>query len=149
MTTEAQNVVKRWYGAVGAGDWERMRNLMTEDFQNHYPPSIEEEPMSREELIEFFQHFEWWANIHDLFSDSNKVAVRLSITNKQVKEFERLPPGDEKRSVEGLVMWRVENGKVAEAWAFPDTHSFMEQLGLTSPTILWTVPQVLVRKLLP
>lgn len=58
MTTESQNVVKRWYGAGGSGDWERMRDLMTEDFRNRYPPSFQSEPMDRDELVEFFQHFE-------------------------------------------------------------------------------------------
>lgn len=148
MTTENQDTVKQWYGKVGSGDWEGMRELMTPDFKNHYPPSFEPEPLGREELIEFFQHFEWWLNIRDIFSDGDKVAIRAKITNKQIKEIEGLPPRDEKISVEGTVIWRVEDGKVAEAWAFPDTHGLLQQMGLTFPQMLWTLPRILVRKLL-
>lgn len=149
MTDDPKDVVKGWYGMVSSQDWEGMRELMTPDFKNHYPPSIEEEPMDREELIDFFQHFEWWLNIRDIFSEGNKVAVRAQITNKQVKELEGLPPSDEKRSVPGVVIWRVEGNRVAESWAFPDTHRTLEHLGLTFPQILVTIPKIVLRKLLP
>lgn len=88
-------------------------------------------------------------NIRDIFSAGDKVTVRLTITNRQVKEFEGLPPSDPKQSVEGAVIWRVEDGKVAESWAFPDTHGLLDELGLTFPQLLWTIPRVLLRKLLP
>lgn len=145
--TEAENTVKRWYGAVGAGEWDAMRKLMTPDFKNHYPPSFEDEPLGREELIEFFKHFEWQLRIRDIFSDGNKVAVRVTITSKQVRELEGMPPSDDEMSVEGTVIWRVEDGQVAEAWAFPDTHALMQQMGLTFPGILWRLPRILWNKL--
>lgn len=149
MANDPKDVVKQWYGKVGSRDWEGMRELMAPDFKNHYPPSIEEEPLDRDELIDFFQHFEWWINIRDIFSEGNKVAVRAKITNKQVKELDGLPPSDEKRSVPGAVIWRVEEGQVAEAWAFPDSHGTFQQMGLTFPRILVTLPKILLRKLLP
>jgi hypothetical protein len=43
----------------------------------------------------------------------------------------------------------VEDGKIAEIWSAPDSYDFMDQLGVTFPNLLITLPKVLVRKLLP
>lgn len=149
MTEENEALVKQYSETVQRRDWEGLRELVTDDFVVHEPESIEEGPTDIEGHIEALKPFEWRIEIEDIFSQGDKVATREVLYATQIDEFQGLPPSDEEISTTSILVWRIEDGQVAEVWSSPDTYTMMDELGVTFPGILVTMPKVLVRKVLP
>lgn len=149
MTEENQWIVEKYSEYVQQRDWESLRDHVTDDFVVHEPDSIEPEPADIEQHIEKLKPFEWRIETHDIFSQDDKVVTRRVLRATQIHEFQGLPPRDKDLSVTSILIWRIEDGKVAEVWSSPDTYGMMDQLGVTFPQILMTLPKVLVNKLLP
>lgn len=149
MAEDVEAVVRRYSELVEERDWDGLREHVTDDFVVHEPESIDSEPHDIEGHIEVLKAFEWRIEVKDIFSSGNKVASREVIYGTQINEFEGLPPSGEEISASSILIWEVEDGKVSEVWSSPDSHTFLEGLGLTFPQILLTLPKVLVRKVLP
>lgn len=149
MTEENEALVKQYSETVQRRDWEALREIVTSDFVVHEPQSIESEPVDIDGHIETLKPFEWRIEVKDIFSQGDKVATREVIYATQIEEFQGLPPSDKEMSTTSILIWRIEDGKVAEVWSSPDSYDFMDQLGMTFPQILLTLPKVLLRKVLP
>lgn len=149
MTEDAEAVVRQYSDTVERQDWDGLRELVTDDFVIHEPESIDPEPQDFDDHLEVLKAFEWRIEQHDVFSDGDKVASRETLYAVQIEEFEGLPPSDTELSVTSILIWRIEDGKIAEVWSSPDSYEFMDQMGATFPQILVTIPKVLIRKLLP
>lgn len=132
MTEDIESINRRWFEAVDEGDWETVRELLSPDFQIHFPPSLglAEGPVDRDTFIDLLKHFEFRHVIHDMLSDGEKVATRVEINLKQLEEFQGIPPGDEEISTQGILIRRFENGLIAEEWIAEDTLAFMNQMGI-------------------
>lgn len=149
MSEDTEALVKQYSETVEQSDWDGLRDLVIDDFVSHEPPSISEEPLDIEQMIETFKPFEWRIELEDIFSAGDKVATREIIHATQIDEFQGLPPSEQELSTTSILIWRIEDGKIAEVWSAPDSYGFMEQLGVTFPKILITLPKMLARKLLP
>jgi steroid delta-isomerase-like uncharacterized protein len=149
MSEETEEIVKQYSQTVEQRDWDALRELMTDDFVSHEPPSVSESPLDIEDMIETIKPFEWRFELKDIFSDGDKVVTREVMHATQIDEFQGLPPSGKELSTRTILIWRIEDGKIAEVWSAPDSYDFMDQLGVTFPQILVTVPKMLVRKLLP
>jgi predicted ester cyclase len=130
MTEENEALVKQYSETVHQRDWDALRDLMTPDFVSHEPPSVSEEPLDVEAMIETFEPFEWRFELKDIFSQGDKVATREVIYATQIDEFQSLPPSDKEMSTTSLLIWRIEDGKIAEAWPQMDTFGMLRQLGV-------------------
>lgn len=149
MTEANKEVVKQYSQFVEQREWDALREHVTADFVVHEPRSLAEEPADIEEHIEMVKPFEWRIEVRDIISDGDKVATREQLHATQVEEFQGLPPGEIELSVSSILIWRIEDGKVAEVWSSPDSHEMFDQMGVTFPQILLTVPKALLRKVLP
>lgn len=149
MSKANEEIVKQYSQLVEQRDWDALRELMAEDFVSHEPASVSEEPLDTEGMIETMKPFEWRFELQDIISDGDKVVTREVMHGTQIEEFEGLPPSGEEITTTTILIWRVEDGKIAELWSSPDTYAMMDQLGMRFPGILLTLPKVLVRKLLP
>ena len=56
-------------------------------------------------------------NVEDLVVEGDKVAQRWSWTGTQKGAFMGAPPTGEKRTVSGLSLVRIANGKIVEIWS--------------------------------
>ena len=144
-----EEVVKQFSKTVEQRDWGALREMLTDDFVDHEPPSVSDEPLGSEEMIEAIKPFEWRIDVKDIVSDGNKVVTREVMHGTQIEAFQGLPPSDKAVSTSTIIIWRIEDGKIAEMWQSPDTHDFIDQLGATFPEILLTMPKMLVTKLRP
>lgn len=147
--TENETLVTRWDELVEQREWDALRDLMAPNLTIHEAPSVSPNPLDGEELIEFIKPFEWRIEVKDMVSQGDKVVTREVLHFTQIEEFEGVPPSEEEKSVPSILIWRVEDGKIAEIWSSPDSHGFLQELGLTFPQILWKLPGIVVRKLLP
>jgi predicted ester cyclase len=54
--------------------------------------------------------------IHDLIAEGDKVAARFTANGMQTKELLGQPAGQD-FAMNGLTIYRLENGKIAEVWS--------------------------------
>ena len=133
---EEQNkgIVRRLYEEFNKGNVEIFKDLYAPDY-SFYSPSNSPKPRSREETIEsatmIFRAFpdSVW-NIEELFAVRDRVIVRFVYRGTNEGEFMGIPPTGNKIEVSGIIIIRIENGKILEEWEDADTLGFMQQLGM-------------------
>jgi steroid delta-isomerase-like uncharacterized protein len=70
--------------------------------------------------------------VEDIVCEGDKVVVRNTWRGADKGGFGGMPPTGKSVVIEGIVMWRIENGKLAERWAVLDYRGLMRQLSATS-----------------
>lgn len=79
--------------------------------------------------------------VHDLIAENDRVAVYWTWAGTHQGAFATIPPTGKPVRQEGMVMYRFENGKVAEAKVLFDRLGVFQQLG-TFPESLGKPPAV-------
>jgi predicted ester cyclase len=136
-TTEAENreIVRRLNDDVWQeGKVELIDELYTEDYHEHnaaLPEDIHGRDGNREKLAMFHSAFsDITVTTEDLIAEGDKVAVRDRFTAVHDGEFMGAEPTGNRIEVQGMVIYRIEDGKAAEAWVQADMMGMMQQLGL-------------------
>lgn len=71
--------------------------------------------------------------VHSVVAEGNMVAVRHSLQGTHTGTFQGIPPTGKAVSIDGIVLLRVEDGKLAETWLNADILGLLVQLGVMSP----------------
>jgi len=133
---EEQNkgLVKRMYEALEKGDFEAYKEVVAPEYV-WYVPSISTEPKSREETIEFekmvriaFPDISF--SIEELIAVEDRVISRFIIRGTHEGEFQGIPATGNKVEVSGILMIRIQNGKIVEFKEELDQLGMMMQLGM-------------------
>ena len=69
-------------------------------------------------------------SIDHLIAEGNMAAARLTIHAKHTGEFWGIAPTGKEIKITGIHMYRIEGGKIAEAWSEEDLLGLMRQLGV-------------------
>lgn len=67
--------------------------------------------------------------VDDVIAEGDKVAVRHHLQGTHQAEFQGIPATGRQVDVGAVVIFRIENGQVAEAWLNADIMGMMQQLG--------------------
>ncbi len=78
--------------------------------------------------VEFFPDFR--ITTEDMVGQQNKIAFRATITATHGGEIFGAAPTGKQLSWEGMGIFRIENGSLAEFWWMPDLFTLMQQLDL-------------------
>ena len=120
--------------AWGKGDFETYKALLAPDFRFHYP-SNNPNPMSVEDLIDFAKMYRkaiadisW--SLEEIIAAEDKIVMRFIERGTHVGEFMGVPATDNKYETSGILISRIENGKVAEQREDFDMLGLMQQLGM-------------------
>ena len=70
--------------------------------------------------------------VHDVVASGDRVTIRWTATGTHTGDGLGIPPTGKAVRVSGLMLSRVENGKIAETWSLFDKAGMLEQLGLMS-----------------
>ena len=133
---EEQNkgLVKRMYEAWEKGDFEAYKEVVAPEYV-WYLPSISTEPKSREETIEFgkmirigFPDFSY--SVEDLIAVEDRVISLFIFRGTHEGEFQGIPATGNKVEVSGVMISRIENGKIVEDKEEMDTMGMMQQIGM-------------------
>jgi steroid delta-isomerase-like uncharacterized protein len=65
----------------------------------------------------------------DMIGEDDKVAARYRFTGTNTGSFMNLPASGKSVSVEGIGIFRIAQGRIAEAWFASDELGFMKQIG--------------------
>jgi steroid delta-isomerase-like uncharacterized protein len=68
--------------------------------------------------------------VDDVIAEGDKVAVRHRLQGTHQAELQGIPATGRQVEIGGIVIFRIENGMVAEAWLNADIMGMMQQLGV-------------------
>ena len=68
--------------------------------------------------------------VDDVIAEGDKVAVRHRLQGTHQAELQGIPATGKQVEIGGIVIFRIENGMVAEAWLNADLMGMMQQLGV-------------------
>jgi len=133
---EEQNkeLARKMFEAWGKGDFETYKELLAPDFVFYFP-SRSTKPWSQEELKEFakmyrkaFPDISW--SMEELIATKDKVIIRFIERGTHEGEFQGIPATGNKYETSGILISRIENGKVVEQREEFDMLGMMQQLGM-------------------
>ena len=133
---EEQNkaLVKSMYEAFNEKDFEAYKEVVAPEYA-WYLPSRNTEPISREGTIEFgremhnaFPDCHW--SIEDLIAVEDIVISRFIMRGTHEGEYQGIPATGNKVETSGILISRIENGKIVEHREEVDSLGFMMQLGM-------------------
>ncbi len=127
-------LVNRMYEAFSTGDFEAYKEVVAPEYVWYFP-SRSTKPMSREETIEFVKILrnafpDITYSIEELIAIEDRVISRFIVRGTHEGEFEGIPATGNKIESSGIVMTRIENGKIVEDKEEIDLLGLMMQLGM-------------------
>jgi steroid delta-isomerase-like uncharacterized protein len=69
--------------------------------------------------------------LEDMIAEDDKVVIRTRLVAKHEGTFMGIPATHKQVDVPGVVIYRIEDGKIAEHWLFLDNMAMMQQLGVS------------------
>jgi steroid delta-isomerase-like uncharacterized protein len=69
-------------------------------------------------------------SIEDLITEGDKVVWRFKSTGHHNGPFMGLPPTGKTGNITGIVIFRLENSRIAEGWVNIDTLGLLQQVGM-------------------
>lgn len=127
-------LIRAFVRAVNARDWDRLDELVAPNFVRHSHAAGEPGVRSRAELKAFLRReFETFPDaeeqVEDLIAEGDKVAVRHAFRGTQRGPLGPYPPTGRVMTSAYLAIYRIEGGRIAEAWAEWDNLHGLQQLG--------------------
>src|SRR3954464_6495770 len=128
-----EQVVRRTFDPVSAGDTSAAEELIAADAPAHDPAQPEDArgPEGFRQTIELYRSAfsDLKFTIDDVFSDGDMVCTRWSTTGTHDGELMGVPASGNQISGSGISIDRVVDGKVAESWVQWDNLGLMQQIG--------------------
>jgi steroid delta-isomerase-like uncharacterized protein len=137
MSHENKVLVRAFVEAINAQDWPRVLAMLAIDFVRHSAAAGEPGVRSAKELVAFLQaEFVTFPDaietVLDLVAEGDKVAARHQFRGTQLGPLGPFPPSGKVLNANYLAIYRVENQRIAEAWAEWDNLAGLKQLGHAS-----------------
>jgi steroid delta-isomerase-like uncharacterized protein len=104
---------------------------MTKDFIDHEAPSTQIlGPEGVKQWIKYLHSTlpDLHVTIEDMIAEGDRVVVRDTWHGTHTGPFLNIPPTGKKFILKGIVIWRIEKGKIKERWATLDRWGLKEQL---------------------
>jgi len=138
MSTTAESnkeIVREYLQAFNERDEETLKELLADDVVEH---GIHEELHGPQEVVDFLDsHFEMFPDYSGstevMISEGDTVAVRYDVSGTHSGEYRDIEPTGQTVEWSGIVMYRIEDGKIAEVWLEEDRLGLLEQLEAVDP----------------
>jgi steroid delta-isomerase-like uncharacterized protein len=136
MSIEQNKAVVRQFveEVINQGNISLIDELLTSDFVEHeeLPPGM---PAGREATKAMFTMMrsafpDTKATIEHLIAEGNEVALHITWTGTHEGEFMDIPPTGKSVSINGVDIFGIAEGKIAEHWGVTDMMTLMQQLGV-------------------
>jgi predicted ester cyclase len=133
MSTEAnKTIVRRLLDAINTGDLAIADELIAPGYIDHsappgYPPGPQGFTRSIGVFRAAFPDFHWATD--DLIAEGDKVVIRVTARGTHQGELMGIAPTGKRVQVTGIGIYRIADGKIAEAWVNRDLLGLLQQLG--------------------
>jgi predicted ester cyclase len=132
VETNKKVVTRYWIDFWNEKQGSIIPEITTEDLKLHFPPGQAHQPPSLQKWFETALsafpdvHF----TMHDLIAEGDKVVCRWSYIATNTGAFLGRDATQLKVTDQGINMFRIENGKIAEMWMSGDSLGLLHQLGV-------------------
>lgn len=133
---ENKQLVRSYYERFQEGEFDALEEVLADDYTLHGVPGVQGEQLTGREAVEGYlrelsEAFpDMTAAIDEVIAEDETVAYRATITGTHEGEFMGISPTGEEVNVDGEGFFRIEDGKLAEAWPLMDTFGMLRQLGV-------------------
>lgn len=129
-------LVRRFFDEVCNGRKLNVANeILSSSYQYHDPsvPSGPPGPEAQKSALAVYQtafpDARW--DVDELFAaDGDRIVARWRGSGTQRSELQGIPPTGKHVSVDGIWIFQIKNGKIAESWLVWDTFGMMKALGV-------------------
>lgn len=125
---DPEQVLRAYYGAWGDGDADSVGDLLADDYRGHVHTLSGTDEHEADEVrarveghADAFEHVEY--DVEDVVAGDGRVAARVTMRASHRET------GRDAETV-GLVILRVDDGRIAEEWSSWDYLGLAERLGL-------------------
>lgn len=137
MSEQNKSLVRAFVEAINAKDWQRVLGLLASDFRRHSTAAGQPGVKSARDLVAFLQaEFVTFPDasetLLDLVAEGDKVAARHQFRGTQLGAMGSFPPSGRLLEATYMAIYRIENRRIAEAWAEWDNLAALRQLGHAS-----------------
>lgn len=133
LETQNKAIVQKIFDGLNQRDTS-IFELMAPDCK-YYFPSASPNPITREDDIKATKtnwnavpDIQW--RIEEMIAEGDMVAARFTATGTPQEEWAGVPPSGKKFESGGIVIVRIENGKIVEQWEDFDLLGTFMQLGM-------------------
>ena len=137
MSEENKAVVRRFYEAFGAEDYEALNEVLAADLAAHAHSAAA--PATRDDAL---QGIRMWNGafadsqytIEQQLAEGDQVATRVTLRAVHSRgDFMGVPPSGKEIVLSGISIEHIKDGRIAERWVNYDNAGLMQQLGLVPP----------------
>ncbi len=126
-----RDVVRKYHEVWSNGQVTELEKILAPQFVCHFINGIEWKGIdgAKSEILSHRKSFpDWNEEIVDMISEGDKVVTRYKSTGTQQGIFNGMDSTGKKITIYETSIYRIENGKLAEQWGFPDALSLNNQL---------------------
>jgi steroid delta-isomerase-like uncharacterized protein len=135
-TESHKRVVRRFYIEA----WNNKKLEILEE--THHPNWTHQDPSNPEDMhggpegnrARLAQVMAAFPDIHytleDLIAEGDRVVVRFTVTGTHQGVFAGIPATGKQVRMSGIIIHRIQDGKIIEDWVVRDTLGLMQQLGV-------------------
>lgn len=137
MSKDNKAVFRRYFEEVlNTGNLAAIDELIAGNYVSHYPTGYEfgGGPEDVKQIVTMVRtgfpdvHF----SIQDILAEADKVVGRWTFRGTHTGDFMGIPATGKQAEVMGIAIYRIAQGKIAEAWVAWDQMGLMQQLGVVS-----------------
>ena len=130
---ENKALIRRAVEVIDKQDWAAFMELHAPDFVCHTPGNPK--PLTCEELEKSLRMYyvafpDFSPTIEDIIAEGDKVVIRETCRGTNKGEFMGTPATGKEMTLSVTIIFRIEDGKIAEAWEEFDRMTVMQQLGV-------------------
>jgi len=143
MTTAEQNVatLRKALEAINAHRLDGLREWVASGFVRHDYDGLSIDRRGPEGLAEPVRLLlgavpDLQLLVHDVFATEDRAVAYVSMSGTHRGEFLGAPPSGRRVCLESVDLYRLEGGKIAEAWPWPDLGGIRRSLAEPAPLAL-------------
>lgn len=121
---------------INAHNPAKLDEILHPDFRSHHfpmPPGSDKAGFSQGMVALLNAFPDIRIQVNEQFVKGDKVFGYFTWTGTHQNAFMGVPPTGKQVRVEGMDIWRVQDGKLAENWVIMDAMGLMMQLGVVPP----------------
>lgn len=132
---ENKETVRRYLEAFNERNRDELTDILAEDVVEH---GIHEEFHGPDEILDFLDaHFEafpdYSGTTEAMVAEGDLVTVRYTVKGTHSGEYRDIAPTEQTVEWTGIVIYRLEDGHIAEIWLEEDRLGLLEQLEVVDP----------------
>jgi predicted ester cyclase len=128
-------LVRRLYAETDGSNFDVLDDLCSVNLVDHNPPPPPGLTPGLEGIQQAFRVFtaatpDGSHVIQDLVAEGDRVVARVTGSGTHTGELMGIPPTGKRLERTGIVIYRIESGKIVERWAQHDIVGLMRQIGV-------------------